>query len=102
MYTLEPDHAVFPLGKKFAKVISEPALKEVRFNGKTNYYAHFQARGRSGELVDCVASHSRALDVVREMNVDDEIIVDEKVEIKPGLNVLEYRYSGYFICINPR
>lgn len=98
MVEMKPDRASFPLGRKLATVVSEPATGEFRCNEKRNKYLHFQARGKNGELIDCMAYGSRALRGEISVNVGDEVVVDEYVVITAVDNQLEYNYNGLYVA----
>lgn len=102
MLSLRQDCAIVPMGRVFATVIDEPSLKETKFRDQTDYIVHFLARGRSGEMIQCMGAHGRALRAAHEMNIGDTVILDVTVKIKPIENTLEYAYEGFFICIDPR
>jgi len=102
LIVLQQDHAVIPLGRQFLTVVTEPCGRETVFNGQSMPLAHFTARGRSGELVECSAYRDRARTVIHDLNIGDTVIADIQVKILPVLDVLEYKYTGSFICIDPR
>ena len=98
MIVMKPDHASFPLGRKLATVVSEPATRDLRCGEKSTKYLHFQARGKNGELIDCVAYGSRALRGEISVNVGDEVVIDESVGITAVENQLEYSYNGLYVA----
>lgn len=95
---LERAYATVPLGRNIVKVIEEPSMKESLFNGKPDYVAHFFARGKSGELIECTALHNRALEAFQKIKAGDDVIVDVTVKIYPLGEILEYKHTAYFIC----